>query len=646
LKRLLKIIIVAVLVGAIFAPASIAMAASGTRTLPSPAWVVAGGNFDVNISVSDFGAFGQVVETLPDGFSYVDGSATLDEEEAVDVDSPDIYFTLLAEDTTFSYTVTASGTAGTYTFSGILKDENLDEYPIGDQAQIIVPATRSMPSSVTAGGNFDVVISTFDYGAFGQVVETLPGGFSYVTGSCTLSAAAVDVEGQEVTFTLLEEDTAFSYTVKASSTAGTYTFDGTLKDENKDEYPIGGQDQITVSAAASTGGGGGGGAAPGTTYLYEFITSSGKFVVSVVAKSEDGICKLSIPRDTISLKTNGQRPTKITIVKISVPHGAPQNMSTIGNAYDLGPDGLTFDPPVTLTFTYDPASLPEGINEENLVIAYYDATAGKWVELKCVVDAANNKITASVSHFTTFAIIGAITPPPPLPAPAEFAVSGLAVSPGEVYAGESVSIRVLVANTGGESGSCNVTLKINGTVEEVKDVTVSAGLSKEVTFSVARDSVDIYSVDVNGLIGSFTVKEKPAPPPPPIPAEFAVSDLAVSPGEVYVGEPVSIEVLVANTGGESGIYEVSFKINGAVKEAPELILSPGASQKVGLTMARDVPGIYNVDVNGLTGSFTVKEKPEEVVPPGFNWPLIGGIIGAVIVVALVIIYFLRKRATA
>ena len=63
-------------------------------------------------------------------------------------------------------------------------------------AMAAASATRVLPSSVAAGDNFDVDISTAGYGDFGQVVETLPPGFSYA--SSTLSEAAVDVEGQVV----------------------------------------------------------------------------------------------------------------------------------------------------------------------------------------------------------------------------------------------------------------------------------------------------------------------------------------------------------------------------------------------------------------------------------------------------------------
>ncbi|MDO9579868.1 MAG: hypothetical protein Q7J06_04790 [Bacteroidales bacterium] len=378
----------------------------------------------------------------------------------------------------------------------------------------------------------------------------------------------------------------------------------------------------------------------GTTPVSDIVTTDGIFTEEVLAESFDKVCHLTIDKGTKGLTKEKEPLSQISMVEMGKPPALPEDVSTIGLIYDFGPDGATFDPPITLTISYDPSLMPEGIAKENLVIAYYDKESEKWIELDSVVDTKAKTISAKVSHLTVFALLGKVPPPPP-PAPAEFAVSGLVVSPGEVYVGESVSIRVLVANTGGESGSCNVTLKINGTVEEVKEVTVSASLSKEVTFSMARDTVDIYSVDVNGLVGSFTVRGKPITVPAP--AAFAVSDLVISPREVYVGEPVAIEVLVANTGGESGSYEVSFKISGIVKEAKELTLSPGSSQKVGLTMSRDVPGTYEVDVNGLIGSFTVKKTPDLGPPPGFNWQLTGGIIAAVVIVGLFIYYLVRRR---
>ena len=86
----------------------------------------------------------------------------------------------------------------------------------------------------------------------GSVVETLPDGFAYVTSSISDFVTQV---GQDVTFTIFGSPT-FTYEVTASDTAGTHDFDGTLvaKDANEvdTDYPVGGDDTVTVEAATTT----------------------------------------------------------------------------------------------------------------------------------------------------------------------------------------------------------------------------------------------------------------------------------------------------------------------------------------------------------------------------------------------------------
>ena len=273
-------------------------------------------------------------------------------------------------------------------------------------------------------------------------------------------------------------------------------------------------------------GGGGGGGGPAVYYIdtdlfgieegYR-ISRSGELRETIEATSGDSMLTMSIPKGTVALDKDDKRLKSLQLAVNESPPPPPEDACIIGLAYTFQPEGATFDPPITLTWRYDTEALPEDVAEEDLVIAYYDEDAGKWVELDCVVDTENDTITASIAHFTTFAIIGIVTPLPP--APAVFIVSDLTISPSEVNIDEGVSIDVIVANTGGQSGSCRVTLKINDVVEATQDLTVNAGFSQKVTFTTAKDVAGTYSVDIDGLTGSFAVKEKPAPPviPKPIP---------------------------------------------------------------------------------------------------------------------------------
>ncbi len=74
-----------------------------------------------------------------------------------------------------------------------------------------------------------------------------------------------------------------------------------------------------------------------------------------------------------------------------------------------------------------------------------------------------------------------------------------------------------------------------------------------------------------------------------------------------------------------------------------ITLAAGSIEMWFLFVERKDPGNYTVDVDGLSGSFTVVAL---VKPPGINWPLIGGIIASVVVVGLVIYFLVVRRRAA
>ena len=199
-----------------------------TRRLPGR--VNPGAELTVTISASNYGSFGQVVETLPPGFSYVDDS-TDPSDIRTSVSGQDITFTLLGANVSFSYKVTAASSGGTHTFEGgNLIDDQGNPHTIRDSSvnvdAPVTGATRRLPGRVNPGAELTVTISASNYGSFGQVVETLPAGFSYVDDSTDPSDIRTSVTGQDITFTLLGANVSFSYKAMATSTQATYTFEG------------------------------------------------------------------------------------------------------------------------------------------------------------------------------------------------------------------------------------------------------------------------------------------------------------------------------------------------------------------------------------------------------------------------------------
>ena len=139
----------------------------------------------------------------------------------------------------------------------------------------------------------------------------------------------------------------------------------------------------------------------------------------VEALSYDDKVKVFLKMGTEVKNAQGSFVTSIVIEKLTSPLSATTNAEIVGSVYDIGPSGATFDPPITITFSYDPNNLPEGVSEQDLALAWFDKTASEWKLLEdSVVDTSKRDVTAHISHFTPYAIIIHQKPTPPTPTPA------------------------------------------------------------------------------------------------------------------------------------------------------------------------------------------------------------------------------------
>jgi len=321
-------------------------------------------------------------------------------------------------------------------------------------------------------------------------------GFSF--DSANLTAAGFDEENLKVAYlnpdtgTWTEVTTTIDTTNKIAYASPTHFSSWTLIATPTPPSPP--SEAVTQVV---TGGGGGGNS--GTTYMSESITSSGKIIEDVVAKSADGIAELIIPKGTIAKNRWGQAFYSISIKEKLSPEDPPADSQIIGLVYDIGPSGATFYPPIALTFTYSESLIPAGVAEGNLVMATWDN--GEWVEIEGgMVDTASNTITVPVSHFSVFTVMAHTNP-------AVFEISALNLSPTTVDISESVTISATVTNTGDLAGSYDVILLINQEVTATKEVHLSGHSSQQVTFTTNQNAAGTYQVSVNGLPNTFVVRE-------------------------------------------------------------------------------------------------------------------------------------------
>jgi competence protein ComEC len=105
------------------------------------------------------------------------------------------------------------------------------------------------------------------------------------------------------------------------------------------------------------------------------------------------------------------------------------------------------------------------------------------------------------------------TPPVIVPEPAKFTLRDLSISPNEVKAGEPVTITATVTNSGDSSGNYIAILKINGSQIETKSVSLNAGESQSVSFTIVNELIGNYTVELGSLSSTFTITKVVTPEP-------------------------------------------------------------------------------------------------------------------------------------
>lgn len=188
---------------------------------------------------------------------------------------------------------------------------------------------------------------------------------------------------------------------------GEYTFNLKLKGTTeKEEY-------ITPPVVLAVIGGGGGYYAPPITS----ITNTGKVTatpgeggITTLTNPDGSKVELTIPSGTVSKNTNFTISTG-DINSVNQPDPASGLFLIAGLVFEIkaernGEFITTFDKPLTLTFTYTDEKI-KGLDENSLKTYWWDKTLNQWVVLEnSEVDIDNNTVTASIDHFTIFALMG------------------------------------------------------------------------------------------------------------------------------------------------------------------------------------------------------------------------------------------------
>jgi hypothetical protein len=363
----------------------------------------------------------------------------------VDMTSPGTFeFTLkgLAPGTEYFYKAKAEGDGISYgtehCFTTLPQQEN-PPVVTTDKATSITADSAKLNGQLTDLGSAEKVYVSFEYG---EVT-------SEVIGEEFALLCQFTTEPVEMTST-----GAFSATVTGLTLGKTYWFQAKAMGDGD----ACGDKKTFTTAKPSSGGGGGGGSSSGgggkssssaskqqTVKLNGFTTAglitdaSGKVLSSVQLKTEDGKMILDVAQGTVLQGNSGAALDTISASPASSPLEPPAESVTI-TQYSFGPEAARFSPYLTLTFTYDPASLPEGVAEEALSLAYWNGS--QWVNLPAQVDGEARTVSAKITHFSEYALLAG------LPSLADSGLSTPLNSPAEAGTDTAGAIQSTVSDTG------------------------------------------------------------------------------------------------------------------------------------------------------------------------------------------------------
>ncbi len=575
---LMTAIVVVGLVGLLgFASVAAQSTPSATRSFDTTS-VAPGGQVVVTVAVSGYGAAGALIETLPDGFSFVSSTHS----DAV-ASGQEVSFTLFGE-TSVTYTVTASQTAGDHSFSGEVKgvgdppttasvggatDVTVEagSTPAGTPTPTATPTaapagspsgSRSFsPSSVAAGGQVDVTVSVSGYGSAGALIETLPAGFSFVSSSTHSGAVA---SGQEVSFTLLG-DSSVTYTVTASQTAGRHAFSGEVRGIGTPPptATVGGATNVTVTAAT-------GGPSGSRSFSPSSVTAGGQVDVTV---SVSGYGSAGALIETL--------PAGFSFVSSSTHSGAVANGQEVSFT-------LLGDSSVTYTVTAS-------------------QTAGRHSFSGEVRGIGTPPPTATVGGATNVTVTAATGGPS----------GSRSFSPSSVERGAQFTVRVAVSGYGA-AGALIETLPAGFSFVSSTHSDATAN-GQEVSFTLLGDSSVTYTVRASQTAGrhAFSGQVRGIGTPPPTATVGGATDVTVtapvggptarrsfSPAWAPPGGQVTVTVTVSGYGAAGALIETLPAGFSFVSSTHSDAMPNG--QQVSFTLFGETSVTYTVEAPQTTGT--------------------------------------------
>ncbi len=165
----------------------------------------------------------------------------------------------------------------------------------------------------------------------------------------------------------------------------------------KTTVPVSVQNPIEAKAQAAPAP-----ADPGQTATV-YANANGVVTQATSLHSTDGLATINLGLGVVALNAAGTTLSSISVAAVPAENlpalASGTTVSYAGMMYNMQPDGATFSPAISISFT-----VPQGQWAQDYTIRSYDRATGTWQDLPTTYDARTGTVTAEVSNFCLFAL--------------------------------------------------------------------------------------------------------------------------------------------------------------------------------------------------------------------------------------------------
>ncbi|MFC2045706.1 hypothetical protein ACFLUH_03405 [Chloroflexota bacterium] len=178
----------------------------------------------------------------------------------------------------------------------------------------------------------------------------------------------------------------------------------------------------------------------------------------------------------------------------------------------------------------------------------------------------------------------------------ELEITSFEVSPSVCFPGEEVTVSATLVNNDDSQGNYMVRLLVDNVLEGTQTMALTPGLSQPLSFALTRTQPGSYSVRIGNIKSTLLV--------------LSASNLAIAPSTVKADEPVTVTADLRNGTDSQVDYHCCLFCQGQEAAAKDITIAANSTETVSFTISQATSGVYEVELLGLSDSFTVLKSAE------------------------------------